>query len=112
MKNFGVSRIGRAIFYDYDELCLVEQCRFRRLPQPREGDETRPIEDWVSYGDSDVFPEQFPRFLGLPAPLRDAVVGVHPEIFDADWWQALKQRFVAGEHVDVPPYPSSARLPE
>lgn len=112
LKNFGVSRIGRAIFYDYDELCLVEQCRFRKLPQPREGDETRPIEDWLSIGESDVFPEQFPRFLGLPEVLRNALLRVHPEIFDATWWQSLQQRFRAGEHVDVPPYPASARLPD
>jgi isocitrate dehydrogenase kinase/phosphatase len=112
LKNFGVSRIGRAIFYDYDELCLVEQCRFRRLPPAREGDETRPVEDWLSVADNDVFPEQFPRFLGLPEALRDAVLRAHPEIFDATWWQSLQQRFRAGEHVDVPPYPASARLPD
>lgn len=112
LKNFGVSRVGRAIFYDYDELCLVEQCRFRKLPQAREGDETRPVEDWLSIGDSDVFPEQFPRFLGLPEILRNALLRVHPEIFDAIWWQSLQQRFRAGEHVDVPPYPASARLPD
>ncbi|WP_345782593.1 bifunctional isocitrate dehydrogenase kinase/phosphatase [Dokdonella sp.] len=112
LKNFGVSRIGRAIFYDYDEISLVEHCRFRRLPQPREGDETLPMEDWVSYNESDVFPEQFPRFLGLPEALRSALMTAHPEIFDADWWQSLKQRFVAGDHVDVAPYPPSARLPE
>lgn len=112
LKNFGVSRIGRAIFYDYDELCLVEQCRFRKLPEAREGEETRPIEDWLSVGENDVFPEQFPRFLGVPARLRDALLRAHPEIFDATWWQALQQRFLSGEHVDVPPYPASARLPD
>lgn len=112
LKNFGVSRIGRAIFYDYDELCLVEQCRFRKLPEAREGEETRPIEDWLSVGENDVFPEQFPRFLGVPARLREALLRAHPEIFDAIWWQALQQRFLCGEHVDVPPYPASARLPD
>jgi len=112
LKNFGVSRIGRAIFYDYDELCLVEQCRFRKLPEASEEDETRPLEDWLSVHQNDVFPEQFPRFLGLPAALRDGLLAVHPEIFDAAWWQALQARFRAGEQVDVPPYPASARLPD
>ncbi len=112
LKNFGVSRIGRAIFYDYDELCLVEQCRFRRLPEADDDDATRPFEDWLSVRDNDVFPEQFPRFLGLPEPLRDALLGAHPEIYDPAWWQALRERFLAGEAVDVPPYPASARLPE
>jgi len=112
LKNFGVSRIGRAIFYDYDELCLVEQCRFRKLPEASEEDETRPLEDWLSVHQNDVFPEQFPRFLGLPAALRDGLLEVHPEIFDAAWWQALQARFRTGEQVDVPPYPASARLPD
>jgi len=112
LKNFGVSRIGRAIFYDYDELCLVEQCRFRHLPEAREGDETRPLEDWLGVRENDVFPEQFPRFLGLPGPLRQALLKAHPEIFDADWWQSLRTRFLAGDPGDVPPYPPSARLPD
>ncbi|WP_417323582.1 bifunctional isocitrate dehydrogenase kinase/phosphatase [Dokdonella soli] len=112
LKNFGVSRIGRAIFYDYDELCLVEQCRFRELPLAREGDETRPLEDWLSLRENDVFPEQFARFLGLPDTLRDALLQVHPELFDATWWQTLRDRFAAGDYGDVPPYPASSRLPE
>jgi len=112
LKNFGVSRIGRVIFYDYDELCLVEQCRFRRLPSARDGDETRPLEDWLSVRDEDVFPEQFPRFLGLPQTLRDALLRAHPEIYDPAWWQTLRERFLAGDYGDVPPYPASARLPD
>lgn len=112
LKNFGVSRIGRVIFYDYDELCLVEQCRFRALPQPRDGDETRPLEDWYSVRHSDVFPEQFRHFLGLAEPLRDALFAAHAEIFDPLWWSALRERFIAGGHADVTPYPASARLPD
>ena len=112
LKNFGVSRIGRAVFYDYDELCLLEQCRFRRLPQAREEDETRPLEDWLSVRDHDVFPEQFPHFLGLPPALREALVTAHPQIFDPGWWQALCARFLRGEYGDVPPYPPAARLPD
>lgn len=112
LKNFGVSRIGRAIFYDYDELCLVENCRFRYLPEPSVEDETRPLEDWLSVRENDVFPEQFPRFLGLPAALREQLLDAHPEIFDAGWWQQLQADFRAGDNGDVPPYPSSARLPE
>ncbi len=112
LKNFGVSRIGRTIFYDYDELSLVSQCRFRELPEPREGDETRPLEDWLSIREHDVFPAQFERFLGLPQALRDDLVRSHPEIFDAAWWSALRERLVAGEQIEVAPYPASSRLPE
>lgn len=110
LKNFGIARSGRAVFYDYDELCLVSDCRFRTLPDAADGDETRPVEDWVSYGDNDVFPEQFPRFLGVPARLRDALVQRHPEIFDAAWWRELQARLRDGDWNDVPPYPSTSRL--
>jgi len=110
LKNFGVSTRGRVIFYDYDELCLVEQCRFRRVPPAREEDETRPLDEWLSVRHDDVFPELFPRFLGVSAALRDALLAAHPEIFDPAWWQAAQSRLAAGELVDVPPYPASARV--
>ena len=112
LKNFGVSTRGRAIFYDYDELCLLEQCRFRRVPEAREEDETRPLDEWLSVRHDDVFPELFQRFLGLPDELRDALLAAHPEIFDATWWQSLQARIAAGDHADVPPYAPSARLPQ
>jgi isocitrate dehydrogenase kinase/phosphatase len=107
LKNFGVTNRGRAIFYDYDELCLVEQCRFRRLPEAREEDETRPLEKWLSVRHDDVFPEMFSRFLGVSDGLRDALLQAHPEIFDAAWWQALQARIAAGDLTDIPPYPAS-----
>jgi isocitrate dehydrogenase kinase/phosphatase len=110
LKNFGVSSRGRAIFYDYDELCLVEQCRFRKIPEAREDDETRPIEDWLSVRNDDVFPELFARFLGLPDGLRNALVVAHAEIFDAAWWQRVQVALARGEIADIPPYPASARV--
>lgn len=112
LKNFGVSRIGRVIFYDYDELGRVDEFRFRQMPEAAEGDETRAVEDWLSVRANDVFPVQFQRFLGVPDALRHTLIAAHPEIFDAAWWQALHDRFVAGDYADVPPYPASARLPD
>lgn len=111
LKNFGVSRHRRALFYDFDELCLIEDCRFRDLPEAREEDETRPLEDWLYARRDDVFPELFPRFLGLPPTLRDALRDAHGGIFDPAWWRDVQARLRAGEHLDVAPYPDSARLP-
>ncbi len=74
LKNFGVTSRGRVIFYDYDELCLLGQCRFRRVPEAREEDETRPLEEWLTVSHDDVFPELFARFLGLPDGLRSALL--------------------------------------
>jgi isocitrate dehydrogenase kinase/phosphatase len=108
LKNFGITRNGRAIFYDYDELCLVAECRFRALPED-EGDGASGSEAWY-VGPHDVFPQQFPRFLGLTDELRAALLARHGEIFDVRWWLELQQRIAAGERVDVPPYPASACL--
>lgn len=110
LKNFGMTRGGRAIFYDYDELCLLDTCRFRQLPEAHEEDETRPLEDWLSVREGDVFPEMFPRFLGVPAALREALIAQHGEIFDANWWRAVQESIAAGEYVDILPYLESARL--
>jgi isocitrate dehydrogenase kinase/phosphatase len=110
LKNFGISRSGRAIFYDYDELCLVTDCRFRALPQPRNDDEEMHHGAWYHVDDADVFPEQFPRFLGLTPQQTDALMAAHGEIFDVRWWQEVQQRLREGGYADVPPYPESARL--
>ena len=110
LKNFGMTRGGRAIFYDYDELCLLESCRFRELPEAREGDETRPLEEWLTVRDNDVFPELFPRFLGVAEPLRAALIERHGEIFSAAWWRDVQQGLANGTYSDIPPYPQSARL--
>jgi isocitrate dehydrogenase kinase/phosphatase len=110
LKNFGISRNGRAVFYDYDELCLLGDCHFRAVPPMRDDEETRPLADWLYAAPDDVFPELFVNFLGVPARLRDALRAAHGEIFDPSWWQALQVRLQAGDYVDVPAYPDSARL--
>jgi isocitrate dehydrogenase kinase/phosphatase len=107
-KNFGLTRHGRVIFYDYDELCLVTDCRFRELP---DCDETTPGLDTYYVGPHDVFPEQFPSFLGVDPELREALIRAHGEIFDVRWWNDLQQRLRAGEALDAPPYPEALRLP-
>lgn len=110
LKNFGVTRNRRAIFYDYDELCLVRDCRFRALPQARTDDEDMHHGAWYHVDDRDVFPEQFPRFLGLDASQRDALMQAHGEIFDVRWWRELQARLAYDGHTEVPPYPASARV--
>jgi isocitrate dehydrogenase kinase/phosphatase len=111
LKNFGVTRHGRVLFYDYDELCLVEECTFRAVPPMREEDETRPLDEWLYAGRDDVFPELFPQFLGIAQALRERLRAVHGEIFDPAWWREVQARLAAGERFDVPPYPDEARLP-
>jgi isocitrate dehydrogenase kinase/phosphatase len=110
LKNFGVTRHGRVVFYDYDELCLLEQVRFRELPVPRTPEEDLEPEPWFRVGDDDVFPEEFRRFLGLKGPLRQTFERHHGDLFTVEFWNGLRERHRRGELVDVFPYPDARRL--
>ncbi|MCP5139390.1 MAG: bifunctional isocitrate dehydrogenase kinase/phosphatase [Chromatiales bacterium] len=104
LKNFGVSRHGRVIFYDYDELCLVTECRFRDLPAARDNDEEMRAEPWFYVGPDDVFPEQFIEFLGLRGELRDEFLKYHAALLDADYWRQIRSAHAAEAHLEVVPY--------
>lgn len=104
LKNFGVSRHGRVIFYDYDELCLVTDCRFRDLPEARHDEDEWRAEPWFYVGPNDVFPAQWLEFLGLRAELRAEFLRHHAELLTADWWRRLKALHEAERHLEVVPY--------
>jgi isocitrate dehydrogenase kinase/phosphatase len=104
LKNFGVTRHNRVIFYDYDELCRVTDCRFRDMPQARSDEDEMRAESWFYVGDNDVFPETFLKFLGFEGRLREVFLEKHGEILEAGWWRALQERLAAGDLVEVLPY--------
>jgi len=109
-KNFGVTRHGRVIFYDYDELCMVTDCQFRDLPQARyEEDETRD-EPWFYVGPDDVFPEQFINFLGLPAALRREFMRLHADLMTAEYWRHIRACHEADQLLEVVPYSNPADI--
>lgn len=108
LKNFGVSRHGRVIFYDYDELCLVTDCVFRWLPAG--ADEEGGAEPGFYVGDKDVFPQEFVNFLGLPRPLREVFLAAHGELMTPDFWQRMQREHEAGHVLDILPYRASCRL--
>jgi len=110
LKNFGVTRNGRVICYDYDELCLLSECRFRRIPAPTSIEEEFAAEPWFSVGEQDVFPEEFRVFLVPPGEARDAFLKAHGDLLDVEFWQRVQRRLAAGEVVDVFPYRRSALL--
>lgn len=111
MKNFGVTRHGRVVFYDYDELCLLDQCNFRVIPAARDAyDDLSDAPSWFSVNDNDVFPEEFRSFLGLDEHLMRVFCASHSDLFDAKWWQQMQARIKAGEVLDIFPYPPSKRL--
>ncbi len=104
LKNFGVTRHGRVIFYDYDELCLVTDCRFRDMPKAQfEEDEMR-AEAWFHVNENDVFPETFIQFLGFDAHLKEVFLRVHGELLTAKWWRDIQRRLQEGDVLEVLPY--------
>ncbi|MGB1884094.1 MAG: bifunctional isocitrate dehydrogenase kinase/phosphatase [Gammaproteobacteria bacterium] len=104
LKNFGVSRHGRVIFYDYDELCMVTDCNFRGIPESDfPEDEMRPG-SWFYVNERDIFPEEFMRFIPLEADLRKAFLDVHGDLLTADYWRGIKKLHEDNEAPEVAPY--------
>ena len=103
-KNFGVTRHGRVIFYDYDELCRVTDCHFRDLPRPTNPEDEMRAEAWFYVGEQDVFPETFISFLAFDAAQRAALLRAHGEIFTAAYWRQVQRRLSDGEVLEVLPY--------
>ena len=110
LKNFGITRHSRVVFYDYDELCSLGECRFRPLPQPRDPIEEMAAEPFYSVADGDVFPEEFRTFIELRGPLREVFDQHHSDLFDVAFWRGLQERNRAGEVIDFYPYTLASRL--
>ncbi len=104
LKNFGVTRHGRVIFYDYDELCRVTDCHFRDVPPATHEEDEMRGEAWFYVADNDVFPETFLNFLGFNDEQRAALLRVHGEILTAAFWRGVQQRLKEGEVLEVLPY--------
>jgi isocitrate dehydrogenase kinase/phosphatase len=110
IKNFGVTRHGRVVFYDYDELCLLSECNFRAMPASDDYDDETAGQPWFSVSPSDVFPEEFRHFLWFPAPLRRVMEQHHSRLFTAAWWQEMQRRNLQGEVIDFFPYAAEKRF--
>ncbi|WP_066258240.1 bifunctional isocitrate dehydrogenase kinase/phosphatase [Hydrogenophaga flava] len=109
-KNFGITRHGKVVFYDYDEIEYITDCNFRRVPAPRNEEDEMSGEVWYSVGPHDVFPETFEPFL-LGNPLvREDFMKHHADLLDAAFWQAHKERIAAGHVYDVFPYERARRF--
>jgi isocitrate dehydrogenase kinase/phosphatase len=98
------------IFYDYDELALLTDVRFRALPRARNDDEEMSAEPFFSVDEEDVFPEQWLPFLVPAGPLRDVFLREHGDLLTVDFWQEMQRRQETGEIPDFYPYPQTRRL--
>ena len=104
LKNFGVTRHGRVVFYDYDEISYLTEVNFRKIPEARYPEDEMSAEPWYSVGPHDVFPEEFPRFLFTDAKLRKLFKELHGDLFTAKYWQGLQEAIREGKVIDVFPY--------
>ena len=109
-KNFGVTRHGKVVFYDYDEIEYITDCNFRRVPEARNEEEEMSGEVWYHVGPKDVFPETFRPFLLGNDAVRVVFLKHHADLLDAAFWQGHKERIAAGHVHDVFPYDAEKRL--
>jgi len=109
LKNFGVTRHGRVVFYDYDEISFLTEVNFRHIPPPRYPEDEMSGEPWYSIGPHDVFPEEFPPFLFADLGQRRLFSRLHGELYDADYWKGLQAAIREGKVIDVFPYRRKAR---
>ena len=110
LKNFGVTRHRRVVFYDYDEISALTDVNFRAVPEPRTPEEELAAEPWFSVGKNDVFPEEFRRFLFGKAEIKRLFAALHGELFTPEYWRGLQRAILDGKTMDVFPYRRKRRF--
>ncbi|MEQ4676408.1 bifunctional isocitrate dehydrogenase kinase/phosphatase [Providencia vermicola] len=109
-KNFGVTRHGRVVFYDYDEICYMTEVNFRHIPEAQYPEQELSGEPWYSIGEHDVFPEEFASFICQNRQIRDYLQQHHADLFSADYWQKRQKRILNGHVEDVYAYREELRF--
>ncbi len=110
LKNFGVTRAGRVVFYDYDEIAPVTDCHFRSLPTAHDDDESMSREPWFYVDPKDIFPEEFPPFLFSNAKSRDLFLSMHGDLCTPGFWLRKQEQLRRGDEDEVVPYPVERRF--
>jgi len=109
-KNFGVTRQGRVVFYDYDEIEYLTDCNVRHVPQARTEEDELSAEPWYAVGPNDIFPETYSTFLLGDPTVRRHFLRHHADFFDPQLWQKHKEMLLKGELPDFFPYDRSMRF--
>jgi isocitrate dehydrogenase kinase/phosphatase len=109
-KNFGVTRLGRVVFYDYDEICYITECNFRKVPPARDYEDMMSDTPWYSIEEHDVFPETFGPFFFADAKDMSCFRKDHADLMDAAWWKQVKENILTGKQQDIFPYPDKKRF--
>ncbi|WP_100643041.1 bifunctional isocitrate dehydrogenase kinase/phosphatase [Alteromonas facilis] len=105
-KNFGITKHGRVIFYDYDEICLMHERNFRELPK---SDDPYAL-DTLSVAPNDVFPEQFEHFIVGKKEFKDILKELHSDLMSADYWREVQRITATGAIQNFSPYPADRRF--
>lgn len=105
-KNFGITRHGRVIFYDYDEICLMSERNFRHLPV---SDDPYAI-DTLSVAPNDVFPQQFEHFIVGKKKFKDILKSLHSDLMTPEYWQQVQKITARGEVQNFTPYNPAMRF--
>lgn len=110
LKNFGVTRHGRVVFYDYDEIATLTECNFRVIPQPRNEQEEMQSGTWYTVAPDDIFPEEFRLFFSGNTKARKMFEEMHGELYEVSFWTNLQEQIRNGYVVDVFPYRRAKRF--
>ena len=110
LKNFGVTRHKRVVFYDYDEVQYMLDVNFRSFPKTDNYEDALFAEGTVCAAPGDVFPEQIATFVTPQADIRQFLFSRHPELLDAAYWRQKQQNIRHGVVEDIFPYPDSMRF--
>ena len=109
-KNFGITRFGRVVFYDYDEIEYMTDCNFRRIPPAPDFETEMSGEVWYAVAKNDVFPEEFATFLLASPIVRKIFYKHHADLLSPKFWQEAQQKIRAGHVEDFFPYPQELRF--
>ena len=109
-RNFGLTRYGRVVFYDYDEIEHLTDCVFRSLPEAPTPEAELADEPWFGVGSHDVFPEEWGAFLLGSPTVREPFLRAHADLLRPAFWQEAQRAVAAGEIVDFFPYPDGVRF--
>jgi len=107
LKNFGVTRHNRVIFYDYDEVTLVTDCNFRDIPESTDIDDEMQADTWYFVGKNDIFPEEFIRFLSMNDQVKAQFMKYHQDLLTSEYWRKVQNQHIKGEVSLVVPYTST-----
>jgi isocitrate dehydrogenase kinase/phosphatase len=109
-KNFGVTRHGRVVFYDYDEIEYLTDCNVRQVPVARHEEDEMSSEPWYAVGPHDIFPQTYDTFLLGDERVRRHFMQHHADFFDPGLWQTHKDRILKGETLEYFPYDGALRF--